>query len=1617
MVELFSVALFSISLEFRSLAALTAPLVRWMFFAFWLAPILQYSSNYTPAPPEAACEGTLGLAPLQKRFGYPAEEQADFNPPPFATTSLQGSCISQSPWSSFPNGRLQRALEVWRVQEDCEGFFHFLCFLRKALVQDLGPQFCTTVWQLELFFKGRGSFESEGFEKESVARTTCAKLKQEIKKEAKWECSQWERNWQEQVKDRRWRKRPKWWEAGDCPPLQSPLLGCGGCLDSSQGPNDCYSRPSTTSSGGEYSNQESSHCIEKSEYRPPARGAISDAEDAGGRFQEPHEATAFRSFPVRELEEGAGGLDNRQSESPPFMECLFRGRDYEVAKVFGGVHAARHRVGCPDREGQGHHATLQGSFQIAPSVGRCNTCRSSGSRFRRGSQCTAFQSRRAHAADERAPPNLERWDGRRIAHSQATAHRNCKGGFAKSLGRWWYNITTLSLCLGRQSSDPLIFCRPSAELAWTHSVVYAPDFVSPWNAVENAVELSWELGFAPSVPMCPLSLSPDSREINSVCVEAPDVDACGFLHPSVVPFSTVSSVVPRAPKKVSFNRSLELRLSTDLSTVDFSLPCSSLQLWPNKPWSLKSSVHTSTTYSEQDEVADESVFMQASAAACSWSSYRVCSGPDCLLSEAIRSKLSTLNSLPVSRLVVSHGLSETSVGTRAFQLHDPSPERFVALMREAWPEYSDALLRIHLVTPQPLDAVPNLHVVAEFIVGLELPHDGVVPTLEESVVWSTYGQPDIQRHALYHQKRLHHLDVTSSFSSLCHRARLACVVRAAGKVLPLDFARSIFDGALIQLHAFPPRLQEPSELSDQFFGFPAFSTDSLELLWSSVLPRMRWHFHLLLTEGYQGVIESSVPITHLASVAAVVEGALSAWQNHLPASVLLAYCGLSWVSSATQHFVIFDPLAEGVPCLVQSFVDASLNIPTPPPQATFLMSVCTVRDILSAINALWLLDLEGIDIQVSDTDLTFDLTDRFRPRFGTTYTVKVLALMPDAVSNMQISTTLAPNVVKQPDLPDCAACCVTGVPISNVRLLDDWIEHTSLSIPGVDAVDQATDDNAEPLLIIDEWESLRDLLTTITSSIDGELSLAMHGLLWTDVGYRQTTAQPDIASIREAVIRSWEDYFVRDIVGYLHLVIPQDCETEGELRFIVEFRPHDLPESPDGTPILRRTTWHYLQGSTELKAVYQTSGMAFYAFLAQAGVGPQCLAPADFQCNLHVERRVQLPLQPVLIRSGSLAEIYIHSRDEDEVDFVGMMQRPRPSLSPNLVPIRLLGLNHVNSLFYANQHEALTAQLRQNWPFPTTRPANLLEAVHYVAFPPATSGLRPSQEHVYLVHMSDDRFLQAHVDDVLILVTISFTAPDGSKIQKIRVLWGPRRTTREQFVSFMRLQWFCAQPTTLCLTFLNNHAWHDQAGVTRRLEFGDHVRVQIRSDSSYWSDFEYAEGVACNMRLFADSPEPETPAIRATAEEETDSPSERSRSRSRGDAEDTVEDLENEESEAESLSLLQTGFRVASSVQGLSPSVDPHVSDRWCVNQIGTSLDSCPATCPDFETEIASRPLRQLIHLDNSLSSLCDWRKAISDASFGSEDVARLRDGLLSISPWPAEAFSNEWTAIPEAHE
>ena len=290
---------------------------------------------------------------------------------------------------------------------------------------------------------------------------------------------------------------------------------------------------------------------------------------------------------------------------------------------------------------------------------------------------------------------------------------------------------------------------------------------------------------------------------------------------------------------------------------------------------------------------------------------------------------------------------------------------------------------------------------------------------------------------------------------------------------------------------------------------------------------------------------------------------------------------------------------------------------------------------------------------------------------------------------------------------------------ANCKLLDNWYEATTLSTPQhLEREGEAQEDLA-PILIIDEWEPLMELLAEPQES-PAELTLIMHGLFQTDVGQRETRVERDIEDIRAAVLRTWEDYFHTGITGFLHIVKPQDETGRNRLRTIVEMSGAGVTLPVRDVATLRRVHWQEERGSDYLQgAAYHTPGINNFELFAQTDLAHWCLSHHSYRCNVHIENQILLPLSPANLRQGSRIDIFVHQQEYPEQDEVAsLMQQAAPSQSPSLRQIRLRGLHCHLATILIDSNQPLMEAVAESWPY-GQRSYDTVIALHPVEQPPA----------------------------------------------------------------------------------------------------------------------------------------------------------------------------------------------------------------------------------------------------------------------------------------------------------
>ena len=603
---------------------------------------------------------------------------------------------------------------------------------------------------------------------------------------------------------------------------------------------------------------------------------------------------------------------------------------------------------------------------------------------------------------------------------------------------------------------------------------------------------------------------------------------------------------------------------------------------------------------------------------------------------------------------------------------------------------------------------------------------------------------------------------------------------------------------------------------------------------------------------------------------------------------------------------------------------------------------------------------------------------------------------------------------------------------SHLRMLDLWY-HDARIQSTVQELQQDRQRDLEPILIIDEWEALLEILA---SQIDNseELTLIMHGLCQTDVGQRETQTTPDIEDIRFAVLRTWEDYFHPGVTGFLHIVKPQEDIVQNKLRIIVEMSGAGVTLPVRDVATLRRIHWNGVIDNDVLQtAAYHTPGYNNFELFAQTDLAHWCLAHHSYYCNVHIENQILLPMRPANLRQGSLIDIFVHhkedSEDQDEATLlqqtrttmqdslsphvndlccgegenctgireledwgneqIVFMQRAVPTRSPSLSQIRLHGLHCHLATILIDRDQPLMEAVADSWPY-GNRQHDTVVALHSVEHPPA---FQSGQDPMYLVEHQDDYFEQIHTDDILALITISFESPTQKK-QKIRTLWCPHKATRIDMLHFLRIVWYCRRPNLICFLYWNGRLWPESDHALRTLVAGDHLRLVMRSDGPEWCDIEFSEGTSRDYRVYESSPE-NVPQQQEQEEQSLPSTySIRSRSRERsprsGHREEDSDSLLQLPNHHDMVSLLQISARLSGSSfhESSQEIANPHVSDRWCERQwyAGSSTDPEPWTELEQGEKSTSCQqtwsFKQIIHLfedfDSNFSLPCfsfpeDW--------------------------------------------
>ena len=586
-----------------------------MLWLFFLNLVIHHSSYNEAQIEKAACKSQVGLVSLQERFCSTVEVQIDGHLESTKRPSLQRREVPRTSWSSNPNYvGLQGFLEVQGLQKSCEGDCGILCSLWKTLEWSLGSILCPYGWLWKLCCLESCTAQST-FAKIAMARTAgkeseskASKKRSESERRAEGKAERPSQVW-------KWRESSS--EYSVCPTTTSRDF-----LNTSFYPSD-FGGPSYTSAAdhGEPPSEESLECIEESKCRSTSRRSDGPAKDAIRRQSSADQTASLSSFPAGELKEDTGRFDFSTVQLAPVLECIFGISNWSLGEVRRRVLSAGSTFGHANRESKRDDEDLQRSLQISTGFGRRRIRAHHGSDIGRRRELPSIKGGRAYEADAGVLEDTQRWDGGRASWTKAA-----KIGRNHGTG-WWFGICWCStMWSGRQVSDSLIACRPASK-QWLLNAVHLNDFVAPWEALDRAADLAWELGFLPHANLSfPVLEVPTPRRLN---------------------------------KKARFHDLVTLRMTTDKLETTYVIPDGLLSMWHCKPWTL-----ACNTLDEDRSVSeeDETYFMQHSLHVQTHPDVNLqCTGPETILSDEVKEKMSLYRSTLATCPFVSYGLSETGV--------------------------------------------------------------------------------------------------------------------------------------------------------------------------------------------------------------------------------------------------------------------------------------------------------------------------------------------------------------------------------------------------------------------------------------------------------------------------------------------------------------------------------------------------------------------------------------------------------------------------------------------------------------------------------------------------------------------------------------------------------------------------------------------------------------------------------------------------------------------------------------------------------------------------------------------------------------------------------------------
>ena len=841
-----------------------------------------------------------------------------------------------------------------------------------------------------------------------------------------------------------------------------------------------------------------------------------------------------------------------------------------------------------------------------------------------------------------------------------------------------------------------------------------------------------------------------------------------------------------------------------------------------------------------------------------------------------------------------YGLALEPIETTFAEMRELSRTQLFRTVRSMYPAYSTWNLRIHMVCPQPVDAIRRTHILAEFLPQGHAGLGNLCPVVTEVRWYQHTGLRHEMRAALYRPTPTACNLLLDDLEPRClPRGDQHCSIWSRGLPCVVDQTITLHRGDFIQIRLMPEWSSDIS--TGNFLGSEDFYRYGLTVThWSSTgeIP-----LHFLTVDGQQH--DSALSSFDTLTIDTISRRAEDIWGPHALATFVRDRSDIT----GGWYFVISDLHTDGVPLLVDRRIRDANGRTFHQFSALIWHSEQTLRQLIhDNFDASWSHDSDNRFVFVNQSPLPQDQLDLdFHPTPGTLVTVYhtaeevtplafpvsyeedrddpieddeqfLLQRTVFSVGQLQVEGNSVSGTLLS-SIDECVQCRPNGdiLPDPDSRIRYQFQLRNGERVSGIIVAPPNWDRQPALLYAADHGTVRRDASQQLLVYVRSWF--LPHDRYGSRLSKDCTIPAQLLFRLLDRLRNVWRQELLPNDVLQLRVVSPTPAAMPNEHP-----RLHVILECNRPRTSLRRAILLTFQ---DLQPDGPSPVITWIPFLAPPMITLQIIADVAVQpCDSrHLivlagtpDRRWMTEQDAREVQHGLYLSVLRDVRrrfptQRLEIEETSMMQSlstrgssRSPRRSEGITPSSTHSSSStflVHAFRMSREHRLLTfdrtsdrsyaEQLTATWEVPVHQ---AVIELHTVNSPP--QDLELSADSTFLVEFTADRQRQADPSDRLVLVDVTFTSADSlsTAANLRRTLWARHFMSREDVLHLLASSNLCRLSTISCTVHLNHRTWPPDDTAHRQLMHGDYLHLVVTGPAGVPSS--HVQLVACE-RESADS--------------------------------------------------------------------------------------------------------------------------------------------------------------------